>query len=122
MNRGAMRQVDQVLEEAREAAEREEPKSNSPEDVGYLPPERVAQLAGPPVSKCRSCGAKVYWTVTGTGAAMPVDVEPSADGNISLRWNGRRVLSVYVDAKFPGPKRKAHFASCPNAAAHRRKR
>ena len=117
-----MRQVDAVLEEAREVAEREEPKSNSPEDVGYLPPERVAALARPPTARCRSCKATVYWAVTGTGGAMPVNAEPSPDGNLSLRWNGRRILAVYVDASFAGPRRKSHFATCVNAAAHRKKR
>jgi len=120
--RGNLRQMGAVIEGARPAAGEEEPRPNSPEDVGYLPPERVAALARPPTAKCRSCKAPVYWAVTGTGGAMPVNVEPSPDGNLSLRWNGRRILAVYVDANFAGPRRKSHFASCPNAAEHRRRR
>ena len=119
--RGRLRQVDAVLDEARGVAEREEPQSNSPEDIGYLPPERVAELARPPLARCRSCKAAVYWAVTGTGAAMPVDAEPSADGTLSLRWNGRRVLAVYVDASFSGPRRLAHFARCPDAGKWRKR-
>ncbi len=98
-----MRQVDQVLEEARGVAEREEPK-------------------GPPNARCKSCGQRIYWATTATGNAMPVTAVPSPDGNLSLRWNGRRVLAVYVSGDVVGPRRKSHFADCPHAAEHRRAR
>lgn len=98
------RRADAALEEARYVAERE------------------ASRPQPRVARCRSCKADVYWAVTGTGAAMPVNVEPHPDGNLSLRWNGVRVLAVYVDGNFPGPRRMSHFATCSFASTHRRRR
>jgi hypothetical protein len=45
-----------------------------------------------PIASCRSCGAAVVWIVTPAGKRMPVDV------------------STHV----------SHFATCPNAAQHRK--
>ena len=113
------RQIGEVLEHARRVAEREEPRPNSPEDVGFIQRE---EPKGPPVAKCRSCSEPVYWCVTGTGAAMPVNVAPTPTGNLSLRWNGERVLAVYVDEHFQGIRRVSHFATCKHADKHRKSR
>jgi hypothetical protein len=81
-------------------------------------------LAPPPVGRCASCGASVHWAVTGTGASMPVDVAPRADGNLQLHWNGQRILAVYLTgdvAAVPGPRRISHFATCPHAKDWKRK-
>ncbi|MCL2777740.1 MAG: hypothetical protein FWD73_07020 [Polyangiaceae bacterium] len=48
---------------------------------------------GAPARNCTSCGAIIYWVRTKADRAMPVD----HDGT-------------------------SHFATCPNAAKHRRKR
>jgi hypothetical protein len=80
--------------------------------------------AAPPIGRCRSCPAPVYWCVTGTGTPMPVDVEPVANGNIQLSWNGERILAVYLTgdlAAVPGPKRVSHFATCKDAKAWRKR-
>lgn len=80
-------------------------------------------------SKCRSCGAAITWARTSAGRSMPIDAEPCADGNI--------VLSEPVDPDAPviamiltaeqvrqpslgEPRYVSHFATCPNAARHRR--
>lgn len=34
------------------------------------------------MSTCRSCGAEVLWAKTRAGKAMPVDPEPTAEGNV----------------------------------------
>lgn len=95
-----------------------DPKPNSPEDVGFLPPSKL----GPPVAKCRSCGAAIYWATTGTGRQMPVDVKPVENGNVALTWNGKRISAVYVaGAAHPGVLRLSHFATCPNAKQHRKR-
>lgn len=58
---------------------------------------------------CKSCGASIAWETTGTGASVPVDLPPqkryarSNDGKVYL-----------VDTFTP------HFATCPNAAEHRK--
>lgn len=49
--------------------------------------------AGTPQSKCKSCGAAVYWIKTAGGKNMPVN-----------------------------EKGESHFSDCPNAASHRRPR
>lgn len=54
------------------------------------------------MSICTSCGATITWMVTNTGAAMPVDGAPEQNG------------------KFDHKKHVSHFATCPNAARHRK--
>lgn len=45
-------------------------------------------------SKCRSCGAEIYWVKTKAGKSMPIERTASGD-----------MIS--------------HFATCPNASKHR---
>lgn len=47
---------------------------------------------GARTTSCRSCGAAVIWIVTEAGKRMPVDAST----------------------------RESHFATCPNAAEHRK--
>lgn len=131
-----------------------EPRANSPRDVGYvdltggssapgivgpgnaprapgMAPEEAGgsgpahpTLSAPPVGQCRSCGAPVYFAVTATGKAMPVDVSPREDGNIQLLWDGQRIAAVYLGgdlSKHPGPRRISHFATCKDAKAWRKR-
>jgi hypothetical protein len=64
----------------------------------------------PDRSTCRSCGAAILWVVTHPGGKrMPLDVPPVKrfvveDGEAYQR-------DTYV----------SHFATCPNAAQHRKK-
>jgi hypothetical protein len=54
---------------------------------------------------------------------MPVDAEPASDANGVLIAGPTGWLFVVVDATFE-PERarhKSHFATCPNAGAHRKK-
>ena len=86
---------------------------------------------------CLSCKAPVIWTVTERRKRMPVDAEPVEGGTILL--SHRRVGSPPValvqgpleieqlraqHERSPqeGPLRlhTSHFATCPNAARHRR--
>lgn len=73
--------------------------------------------------KCRSCNARVIWATTSTLKAMPVDPEPSADGNVVLEHQGGGAYTARVLKKgeaHVGERHKAHFATCPQAAQHRR--
>lgn len=90
------------------------------------------------MSFCRSCGAEVEWVLTvGNGRAMPLDVVPTADGNIVKisRTDGSRMTRPdrfgneapvvrYVKKGEQLDKlairRTSHFATCPKAAEHRR--
>jgi hypothetical protein len=58
--------------------------------------------------------------VTHAGRRIPLDVDPVVGGNLGIRDDGRVVSS------FGFPKKAttyvSHFATCPNAADHRRPR
>jgi len=68
---------------------------------------------------CRSCGAPIVWVVMfPSGKRMPLDakplhglirVEPGAPATGHMR--GKDAEDLYV----------SHFATCPNAAQHRKK-
>jgi hypothetical protein len=76
------------------------------------------------VEHCRTCNMPIIWAVTSRLRDMPVDAEPSPDGNIRLEVREgqiqpmARVLSV---AEQFGKKslRKSHFATCPQAGRWR---
>lgn len=73
------------------------------------------------MTRCKSCNAPIIFARTLAGL-MPVDEAPSPDGNVELtRMHGEQRARVVT----PGSSEtlyKAHFATCPNAAAHRRSR
>lgn len=89
------------------------------------------------MSACRSCGAAIWWGITAAGKAMPIDVEPTADGNVVRTGqmlpsrNGDYLPEVEVRAVEPqpfdapednAPRFTSHFATCPHADEHRRAR
>lgn len=78
---------------------------------------------------CDSCGAPITWASTSTGKRMPVDRDPHPDGNVMLRPRQR---GEGLEATVLGPLDRLeqgrvhqlyrpHFATCPNAARHRRR-
>jgi hypothetical protein len=81
---------------------------------------------------CKSCGAPIIWACTCKGKAMPVDAEPNPEGNVMLtRRIGMEPLATVkgkgkaadLCARLGGgiaSVHTSHFATCPNAAAHRR--
>jgi hypothetical protein len=86
------------------------------------------------VSVCRSCGAPIEWAVTENRRRMPVDAEPVVDGNILLEhrgYVGDPPIARIVDADERADLQRlspeplvlfvSHFATCPNAAQHRRR-
>lgn len=73
--------------------------------------------------RCRSCRKPVLWAITQKGARIPVDPEPVPNGNIELRDDGNgEIRSTTVKPDPSVRKYVAHFATCPNANNHRRKR
>jgi hypothetical protein len=74
------------------------------------------------IANCRTCGAPIIWAKTEKGNAVPLDARPCADGNIVLQDR----LAHYVKAGEPVPagqdRYQSHFATCPDAKAHRKKR
>lgn len=69
---------------------------------------------------CNSCGADIFWVRTKNGARMPLDAMPALDGNLELRGN----VAVFVtpDANAVESRYKSHFATCPNASQHRKRK
>lgn len=80
-----------------------------------------------PVEECRTCKKRIIWTQTERGKRMPVDADPTGDGNVALRWHAD---STTVLSSIPQPHlafgrrdlRKSHFAQCPQADKWRRRR
>ncbi|WP_435070432.1 hypothetical protein [Amycolatopsis thermoflava] len=79
---------------------------------------------------CRSCPATIVWAVSSNGENIPVDYNADpAKGNVLLQLDrGQLVAGVLTGPKLAAARaagaelRTAHFATCPNAASHRRPR
>lgn len=73
-------------------------------------------------ARCKSCQASIMWArSSSTGRLMPLDAEPSMDGNIAIGGNGEAVvLAGDKLANHKGLRHKSHFATCPNAKGHRK--
>ena len=82
------------------------------------------------ISRCRSCGRQIIWIRTRAGRNMPCDttlINYSLDGNGTdnivtpsgtvLRCNAQGISPEKAD----GAGYISHFATCPNAANHRRR-
>ena len=78
---------------------------------------------------CRSCNSPIIWTKTTNGKKMPVDLEPSPNGDFYLFRRERFIESVHrqsrhksIDAAVQrGDKTfTSHFATCANVEEHRR--
>lgn len=77
-------------------------------------------------SRCSSCDAQIVWTTTERGSKMPVDATPTDDGTVAVWVEGPVVRSSVISRLAPhlikGTRHKSHFATCPQAAQHRRAR
>lgn len=96
------------------------------------------------MATCRSCDALIVWAQTTAGKLMPLDGENDdgwdrpllvPEGNVRptgryvTTLRGQRVMEVEVvdqaalfDPDARPAKYRSHFATCPNASAHRRPR
>jgi len=81
------------------------------------------------MAECQSCGAPILWGETKAGKKMPVDAEPSSAGTVLYRpMQGGALLEFLtpleaVAAVAEGQRlRTSHFATCPHAAQHRRRK
>lgn len=76
------------------------------------------------IDKCASCSAPVIWATTERLRSMPVDAEPSKDGNVQLvdRNAGPPLARVLKVAEQFGKTnlRTSHLATCPQAAKWRK--
>jgi hypothetical protein len=122
-----------------------EPAPNSPEDIGFTnfetpQPAAPRQARLPSGTFCKSCNARIFWAqvVDRDGhlvpkdngqkghKAMPIDYDPPLTGGnvICARRAGDTVVArVLRRGEEPPPGanlRTSHFATCPEAAQHRR--
>lgn len=67
------------------------------------------------VGRCASCDAPVFFVRTTKGKTMPVEPTLATDGNIEIRDGVAHVVAPGQGAYV------SHFASCPHAAAWRRR-
>lgn len=70
---------------------------------------------------CRSCGQQIRWAKTHNGKPMPLDAVSDPDGKIIV-INGVTVMADTVTVTPDTPRYTSHFATCPNAAEHRKKK
>ncbi|MBM0256374.1 hypothetical protein [Micromonospora sp. 4G55] len=85
------------------------------------------QMPADALDDCRSCKARFVWaTHQRTLRPMPVDVAPSADGNLALAVTAAGAVTCRVVKPELAYGRqdlhKSHFATCPDADRHRRPR
>jgi hypothetical protein len=69
------------------------------------------------VSQCTSCAAPILWSLTVNDKFMPVDAEPSDDGNVEFVDKGRirRAIVHTQPLLAPTPLHRSRFVTCPNA-------
>lgn len=78
--------------------------------------------------RCRSCEAEIVWVQTTQGRRMPVDKEPSDEGNVWIPGDLTGQVRATVLSKEDATDWRAtgivlyrsHFASCPQAPQWRR--
>ena len=69
---------------------------------------------------CKSCNALIDWYKNATsGKWMPLDREPAEDGNVYVDVVAN--VAKVVDVGSHKPLYKSHFATCAQAATHRRR-
>ncbi|GIF08688.1 hypothetical protein [Actinoplanes siamensis] len=78
------------------------------------------------ITACRSCNAPIIWATSRGGKAMPVDAEPTEDGNVELAerpglFVGPVATVLTGPSLLGGPLREAHFTTCPDADRWRRR-
>jgi hypothetical protein len=81
------------------------------------------------MATCSSCHAPIIWTVTTKGKPMPVNADPDPlNGNVEVSppARGARLPTAHVHRQRPlnaeHPLHLPHFATCPYADQHRKKR
>lgn len=70
---------------------------------------------------CRSCGAPILWARTQAGVPIPLDRDPTPEGNLVEEEDGRvRVIAGPLEVPTGTTIYMPHHATCPDGAAWRR--
>ena len=77
------------------------------------PPELATlNMTGLAYGKCKSCGAEVYWGCSAkSGRPTPVNARPVRNQIVGQRTGKLHTVETWIP----------HWATCPNAAQHRRR-
>jgi hypothetical protein len=73
-------------------------------------------------TKCQSCDAPIFFKMTPNGNYMPLNPDPSPDGNVHLTKRGAVVLTaaaIELNMHSGALLYVAHFVTCPKAAQWR---
>lgn len=80
------------------------------------------------MSTCRSCQARITWLKTPGGKSIPVDEDPSENGNIVIDVvDSQLVASVFKNAEMARafspeePRYVSHFVTCPDSGEWRKR-
>lgn len=69
-------------------------------------------------ARCRSCGALIVWAKSAkTGKPMPLDHDRVTSG-VRFQADAQGIARLRAGVE---PGHASHFATCPDAARHRRK-
>ncbi|MGH2716031.1 MAG: hypothetical protein ACRDM7_19545 [Thermoleophilaceae bacterium] len=77
------------------------------------------------MTACRTCKAEITWAHTGE-KWMPVDAQPTADGNVLLTGGNPPRAEVLAGERLVKARAaecrlyRSHFSSCPDAQKHRK--
>lgn len=73
------------------------------------------------LTKCRSCGASIFWARGKNGKQLPIDAETVPGGNITIEDDPQKGLVAHVHGKPSGEHAYvSHFATCPQAGKWRK--
>jgi len=70
----------------------------------------------PKTISCSSCGAEIFFARTKAGKLVPLSIKSRERRYTAWRTPGDRWMGDLVDTYL------THFADCPNAAMHRKKK
>ena len=71
---------------------------------------------------CVGCGAPIRWVLTVAGKRLPIDPEPTEDGNVVVRdVDGQPRAHVLTGPELPAREQawRPHWATCPKAGEFR---
>ncbi len=77
------------------------------------------------IQRCGTCRAEILFTVTERNAPHPVEITPTASGNLALALHGKQVHSHVVAAKLAFGRTDlhlSHFVGCPQSRMWRGRR
>ena len=74
------------------------------------------------MATCRSCGADIIWAKTVTDKRMPVNDEPSGNGNLHLLGGLGYSVQICSEPVCDEPHYLSHYATCPQADSWRARR